>query len=81
MLQEDTLEGNDAMADMSLLAIHEVGHALGFTVNLLKYFRDPETGEPMTPRPFQPSAVTCVDRKCSESSISSNKYTRHAPVV
>lgn len=55
------LEGNDDIADLGLLAIHEVGHALGFSLNLLKYFRDPETGEPMTPRPFTESLVTCVD--------------------
>lgn len=57
----DALEGNDAKADLALLAIHEVCHALGFTIDLLKYFRDPTTGEPLTPRPFTPTNVRCAD--------------------
>jgi len=55
------LEGNTATADMANLAIHETCHALGFALNLFKYFRDPETGDPMTPRPFTPTDVLCVD--------------------
>ena len=52
---------NDPIADVTYVAIHEVAHALGFSFDLFKYFRNPETGEPLTPRPFVPTNVTCVD--------------------
>jgi hypothetical protein len=38
-----------------------VCHALGFTINSLKYFRNSTTGEPLTPRPFTPENVRCAD--------------------
>ena len=53
--------GNDAIADATLVAIHEAGHALGFSLPLMQYFRDAETGEPLTPRPFTPTNVQCDD--------------------
>jgi hypothetical protein len=31
-------------------AVHEIGHALGFSGGMLAYFRDPVTGSPLTPR-------------------------------
>jgi hypothetical protein len=31
-------------------AVHEIGHALGFASSSIAYFRDRETGEPLTPR-------------------------------
>jgi len=43
------------------IGVHEVGHALGWNDDLFKYFRDRETGEPLTQRPFQSQVVTCVD--------------------
>jgi hypothetical protein len=43
------------------VAIHEVAHALGFAFRLFKNFRDPETGEPLTPRPFVATNVACVN--------------------
>jgi len=43
------------------IGVHEVGHALGWNDDLFKYFRDRETGEPLTKRPFQSQVVTCVD--------------------
>jgi hypothetical protein len=45
----------------TLLATHEAAHALGFVFHLFKYFRNSTTGEPLTPRPFEPQAITCVD--------------------
>jgi leishmanolysin-like peptidase len=50
-----------AVADLSLIATHEVGHVLGVTSELFLFFRDPTTGEPLTPRPFQEKIVTCVN--------------------
>jgi hypothetical protein len=46
------LDGDNLKADLARVAIHEVAHVLGFSFYLFKYFRDPETGEPLTPRPF-----------------------------
>ena len=51
------------VADTILVATHEVGHVLGVDSNLFHFFRDPTTGEPLTPRPFQEKQVTCVDGK------------------
>ena len=44
-------------------ALHELGHLLGFVDELIKYWRDPETGKPLTPRPFEKKWVKCVDGK------------------
>ncbi len=49
------------IADSILVATHEVGHVLGVDSNLFLFFRDPTTGEPLVPRPFQEKLVTCVD--------------------
>jgi len=43
------------------VGVHEVAHVLGWNDDLLKYFRDGETGEPLTSRPFESQSVTCVD--------------------
>mmetsp|Transcript_13544 Transcript_13544/g.17746 ORF Transcript_13544/g.17746 Transcript_13544/m.17746 type:complete len:294 (+) Transcript_13544:147-1028(+) len=43
------------------VAIHEIGHVLGFSSDSLVYFRDPTTGEALTPRPLEPKNVRCVD--------------------
>lgn len=48
------------VAETVLTAIHEVGHILGVGAFLYALFRSP-TGEPLTPRPFQPREVLCVD--------------------
>jgi hypothetical protein len=55
------VHGNDPKADVFYVATHEVAHVLGFALDLFKNFRDPETGEPLTPRPFVPTNVTCVN--------------------
>mmetsp|Transcript_22757 Transcript_22757/g.33006 ORF Transcript_22757/g.33006 Transcript_22757/m.33006 type:complete len:566 (-) Transcript_22757:2569-4266(-) len=43
--------------------IREFAQALGLNSESFKYFRDVQTGEPLTQRPFQPQQVTCVDEK------------------
>ena len=48
-------------SDFAVKAImHEVGHIVGMNPELLKFFRDPKTGRPLTPRPFQLSEEECV---------------------
>lgn len=42
-------------------ALHEMAHLLGFVDEFMKFYRDGETGEPLTPRPFRYETVTCVD--------------------
>jgi len=44
-------------------ALHELGHLLGFVDEFIKYWRDPDTGRPLTPRPFEKKWVSCVDGK------------------
>lgn len=38
-----------------------MGHVLGESSNSYRFFWDPETGQPRTPRPFSSTTVTCVD--------------------
>ena len=57
----DSLGQNNPTADTTLLALHEVGHVLGVNLVLFRFFRDAETGEPLTPRPFAPIQVKCDD--------------------
>ena len=44
--------------DLFDIALHEIGHVLGFASNLYVFYRD-EYGNPRTPRPFQATTVTC----------------------
>ena len=43
------------------VALHEAGHVLGMSSNSYRYFWNPETAQPRTPRPIRASTVTCVD--------------------
>lgn len=43
------------------VTIHEIAHVLGHSSNSYRFFWDPSTGEPRTPRPFQSRTVTCVN--------------------
>uniref|UniRef100_A0A7R9W347 EGF-like domain-containing protein n=1 Tax=Pseudictyota dubia TaxID=2749911 RepID=A0A7R9W347_9STRA len=52
---------DEVIAQMTSIGTHEAGHCLGMVGDLLKYFRDPETGEPLTSRPFRQERVACVD--------------------
>lgn len=44
-------------------ALHELGHLLGFVDEFIKYWRNPDTGRPLTARPFEKKWVSCVDGK------------------
>mmetsp|Transcript_30115 Transcript_30115/g.36798 ORF Transcript_30115/g.36798 Transcript_30115/m.36798 type:complete len:893 (+) Transcript_30115:96-2774(+) len=45
------------------VAVHELGHVLGFSATLLPYFRNMYTGEALTARPLLAESVECVDGK------------------
>ena len=49
------------MDKMVKIGVHEMAHILGWNDDLLKYFRNRETGEPFTSRPFKTESVPCVD--------------------
>jgi cbb3-type cytochrome oxidase subunit 3 len=68
-LEQITL-GSDGTASDSIkqdnvdVAVHETAHVLGMSSNSFKFFRDHETGKPLTPRRlFEATTVTCVDGK------------------
>lgn len=54
-------KNTDAINNIISIAVHEFGHVLGMSSASLSYFRNPITGEPLTPRPFSLSHVQCVD--------------------
>jgi leishmanolysin-like peptidase len=54
-------------------AIHEVGHVLGISGSLIKYYRTPD-GTPRTPRPFQSAIVECVDGSWAEMELPDESY-------
>lgn len=57
-------EGNahpSVIEDNVDVAIHEAGHVLGMSSNSYRFFWNPITAEPRTPRPFKAKTVTCVD--------------------
>ena len=43
------------------VVIHEVAHVLGMNSAILRFFWDPDTKSPRTPRPFNVTTVECVD--------------------
>lgn len=43
------------------VAIHEIGHVLGFNSYSISFFRNPETGEALTSRPLQVKQAKCVN--------------------
>ena len=56
-------DGNRVGSEQTRLvetALHEMAHLLGFVDEFMKFYRDGETGEPLTPRPFKYETVTCV---------------------
>lgn len=58
-------DDDDVIFDAAATAIHEVAHVLGMSSQFWVYFRDPTTGEPLTPRLADGSVAltnaTCVD--------------------
>lgn len=60
--QGDSRVGSER-ARFTETALHELGHLLGFVDELIKYWRDTDTGKPLTPRPFEKKWVKCVDGK------------------
>uniref|UniRef100_A0A7S3V3W3 Leishmanolysin-like peptidase n=1 Tax=Chaetoceros debilis TaxID=122233 RepID=A0A7S3V3W3_9STRA len=55
------------------VGVHEVAHILGFNDDLFKYFRDFDTGNPLTPRPFKETVVDCVDGTRRKVELASSK--------
>jgi len=43
------------------VAKHEMAHILGMSYNSYRYFRDSNTGEPLTDRPIHSATTTCMD--------------------
>jgi hypothetical protein len=66
----------DQTKDTLSVAIHETGHVLGMNSFLFRFFRDAETGEPLTPRPFVPRTVECVDGSSRTLVLPSEKVIR-----
>jgi leishmanolysin len=60
-LNDDGTANADVTQDYMDVTIHEVGHVLGHSSNSYRFFRDPDTGDPRTSRPFSARTVTCVD--------------------
>ena len=60
-LNEDGTASPAVIQDNVDVAIHEVSHILGHSSNSYRFFRNPDTGEALTPRPFSTRQVTCVD--------------------
>lgn len=61
VLSSDGTATPDVVGDYVDVLIHEVAHVLGHSSNSYRFFWDPDTGTPRTPRPFSASSVTCVD--------------------
>lgn len=61
VLKDDGTATDAVVQDYIDVTIHEVGHVLGMSSNSYRFFWDPATGEPRTPRPFEARTVTCVD--------------------
>jgi len=54
-------DSNEEILELISIGTHEAGHCLGMVSELIKFFRNPKTGEPLTPRPFKEEWVSCVD--------------------
>jgi len=52
---------DDELENSVSIAIHEISHILGMNSEQLKFFRNPITGDPLTPRPFQQETFTCLN--------------------
>jgi Leishmanolysin len=61
VLNSDGTSSPGVVQDYIDVTIHEVAHVLGHSTNSYRFFRNPDTGEPLTERPFTEQTVTCVD--------------------
>ena len=61
MLNSDGTATPEVVQEFVDVSIHEVAHVLGMSSNSYRFFWDPDTGKPRTPRPFSQQTVTCVD--------------------
>ena len=61
--------------------MHEVGHICGMSDEFFKYFRDGESGEPLTRRPFQKVMATCVDGSQREVELPDSNTLRLTEAV
>jgi Leishmanolysin len=60
-LQSDGTALPNVVGDYVDVTIHEVAHVLGHSSNSYRFFWDPDTGTPRTPRPFESKTTTCVN--------------------
>ena len=60
-LRADGTASESIIQDNVDVAIHEAAHVLGMSSNSYRFFRDPDTGDARTTRPFTTKTVTCVD--------------------
>eukprot|EP00587_Corethron_hystrix_P003135 CAMPEP_0113301726 /NCGR_PEP_ID=MMETSP0010_2-20120614/2833_1 /TAXON_ID=216773 ORGANISM="Corethron hystrix, Strain 308" /NCGR_SAMPLE_ID=MMETSP0010_2 /ASSEMBLY_ACC=CAM_ASM_000155 /LENGTH=670 /DNA_ID=CAMNT_0000155393 /DNA_START=359 /DNA_END=2368 /DNA_ORIENTATION=+ /assembly_acc=CAM_ASM_000155 len=58
------------------VAVHEMSHILGMSYNSFRYFRDSDTGIPLTPRPIIPQMTTCMDGSVREEHLPSSKILK-----
>jgi len=63
---DDGQISEEEIQKMISLGAHEVGHVLGLSGDFVKYFRDLDTGEPRTERPFRLVNTTCADGSVRE---------------
>jgi hypothetical protein len=61
VLQSDGTASASVAKDYLDVSVHEVGHVLGESSNSYRFFWDPTSGKPRTPRPFVTQTVTCLD--------------------
>lgn len=61
VLNSDGTSAPEVVQDYIDVTIHEVAHVLGHSTNSYRFFRNPDTGDPLTERPFTERTVTCVD--------------------
>lgn len=59
-LLSDGTASPSVVGDYVDVTIHEVAHVLGHSSNSYRFYWDPDTGTPRTPRPFETQTVTCV---------------------
>jgi len=59
-LQSDGTASSALVTSYKEVTMHEIAHVLGLTSDTFRFYWDPNTGKPRTPRPFAITDVTCV---------------------